>query len=132
MILHGYCDIWSDGGIFGGGRSATLEIRPTLELFNWSADPYFSLGYKEEILAVAMYTDTGHIWDDADSEQQDVFRGYELSKTLTLVPPGTNVGVVLSAAIIGRPGQNSGRVQIDFSTGNYQVAVPSVLITVLS
>jgi hypothetical protein len=131
LVLNGFGDIWSDGGIFGGARAATLEINPTIELFDWSTEPYYSFG-KEDVQAFSIKTDTGTTWDDADSKAIDIFRGYDLTKSLVLVPPNTTVGVEVSAQMNVYAARNSGRVRADFSTGNYQVGGPGVLITVLS
>jgi hypothetical protein len=131
VILHGFCDIWSDGGIFGGARAAGIQIKPTMQLFNWTTEPYLSLG-STDVVGVEMSVDTGTTWDDPDSDAKDVFRSYELSRTLILVPPRTAVGVVLSAQMRVYAGRNSGRVRMDFSTGNYQVGCPGALVTVVS
>lgn len=131
VLLHGHYDLWSDGGIFGGDRSTRLELRPTLQLFNWTTEPYLSLG-KEEVLALDAHTDTGATWDDAQSNVGDVYRGYDLAKTLILVPPYTSVGLVTSLEIKYYAGKNSGIVQANFSDGAYLVGSPAVLVTVVS
>jgi hypothetical protein len=131
MILHGHCYAFSDGGIFGGDRSAKLEIRPTLQLFDWTNEPNLTLG-TEQVLAVAVHTNTGAIWDDEAEDPEDVFRGYDLAKYLILVPPRTAVGLVMSAEIQYYAGKNSGVVQANFSDGSFMVGSPAVLVTVVS
>jgi hypothetical protein len=98
MTLFGFCSIWSGGGAFGGNRSSKITITPTLELFDWTTAPYRSFG-KAEILAVDMRTNTSTTWDDADGETTIVFRGYDLSLSLILVPPRTMVGLVMTVAM---------------------------------
>ncbi|MBV5324100.1 MAG: hypothetical protein J0626_01870 [Rhodospirillaceae bacterium] len=131
FILHGHCYTYSDGGIFGGDRMASIEIKPTLNVINWTAEPYYGLG-TEQVLGIESRTNTGTVWDDADEDPQDVFRGYDLAKSLILVEPWATIGLVMSAEIKYYAGKNSGIVQADFSSGSYMVGSPAVLVTVVS
>ena len=131
MVLHGFCDVASRGGIFGGDRRAGVIATPTFQMIDWTTDPYLSFG-KQEVEAFKIETYTGATWDDADSETIDVFRGYDLGLSLILVPPETAVGLVMSLEMKLSAGMNSGRARADFSSGTFQVGCPAVLITVVS
>jgi hypothetical protein len=132
MILHGYCELSSDGGFFGGDRASTFSMTPTLELFDWTTKPYNHFVAPQAILAVDEHIDTGAWFDDAAIDPKYVFRGYDLLESLALVPPFTSVGIVMTCAMHVYTGQNSGRVFANFSSGSYQVGSPAVLISVLS
>lgn len=131
IILNGFCDVASRGGIFGGNRSAGVTATPRFEMINWTTEPYPSFG-KQQVQAFQIKTDTGYTWDDADSDSIDIFRGYDLDLSLILVPPETAVGLVVSLEMKYYAGMDSGRARADFSSGNFLVGSPAVLITVVS
>ena len=131
IILNGFCDVASRGGIFGGDRRAGVTATPTFEMIDWTNEPYLSFG-KQQVEAFKIGTDTGTTWDDADSESIDVFRGYDLGHSLILVRPETAVGLVMSLEMKLAAGVDSGRARADFSSGAFQVGSPAVLITVVS
>ena len=131
LILHGHCYVWSDGGIFGGNRTAGLTIKPTLTVTDWTNQPYLQLA-RTDVTAVEIKTDTGTTWDDADEDMADIFRGYDLSQELILVSPRTSVGLVMSAELKYYAGQNSGIVQANFADGAFMVGSPAVLVTRVS
>ena len=131
IILHGHCYVWSDGGIFGGNRTAGITIKPTLTITDWTNDPYLQLA-RTDLTALEVKVDTGTIWDDADEDMADIFRGYDLSQELILVPPRTSVGLVMSAELQYYAGQNSGIVQANFADGAFMVGSPAVLVTLVS
>lgn len=131
VILHGYCEVATRGGFFAGDRIATFKMTPTMELQNWSTDPYPYFG-KQEAPPVHIDADSKWVFDDADFESQAVFRGYDLEQSLVLIPPRTTVGLIMSVKMYAYAGTDSGRVQADFSTGPYMVGSPAVLVRVLS
>lgn len=131
IILNGFCDVASRGGIFGGDRRAGVTATPTFQMIDWTTEPYPIFG-KQEVEAFKIATNTGYTWDDADSESIDVFRGYDLGLSLILVPPETAVGLVMSLEMKLAAGVDSGRARADFSTGAFLVGSPAVLITVVS
>jgi hypothetical protein len=96
IVLHGFCWVWSDGGVFPGARSAGLSLRPTLQLFDWTREPYPSYG-KDEVVAFELKVSPDTTLDDAERQTKDVFRGYDLGLSLILVPPKTAVGLVKTA-----------------------------------
>ncbi|MBI2255404.1 MAG: hypothetical protein HYU58_12350 [Proteobacteria bacterium] len=131
LILHGHCYVWSDGGIFGGDRTAGITIKPTLTVNDWTNEPYLQLA-RTDTTALEIRTDTGTVWDDAAEDMADIFRGYDLSQELILVPPRTSVGLVMSAELQYYAGQNSGIVQANFADGAFMVGSPAVLVTLVS
>lgn len=131
FILHGHCYTYSDGGIFGGDRAAGINIKPTLKVIDWTNEPFLTLG-TQQIDGISSQVNTGTVWDDAAEDPEDVFRGYDLDKSLILVPPRTSVGLVMSAEIDYYAGKNSGIVQANFADGAYMVGSPAVLVTVVS
>jgi len=72
------------------------------------------------------------LWGSWKQAKTVVSFGYQLSKTLILVPPRTALRAVLTAAMDVYVRSNRGRVQVDFSTGTHQLGATGVLITVLS
>jgi len=132
LLLHGHCYVRSDGGIFAGARAAGLEIRPHLQLVDWTNEPYMILGDQGAPPAINLHTSTEGMFDDDEEAMADVFRGYDLDISLILVPPRAVIGLVVSAAIAYYADKDSGIVQANFSDGAYMVSSPGVLVTVVS
>jgi hypothetical protein len=133
VILHGFCDLWSDGGVFAGYRMSSLTMAPTLELYDYTTEPFPPLTQAVNIpFAVHVQTDSGGMFDDADSETELVFRGYDLRKDLVIVPPSTAVGLHASVQMSVGTGDGEARVRADFISDSFGVTVPGVLITKLS
>ena len=131
FILHGHCYVWSDGGVFGGDRTAGITIKPTMTVTDWTNPPNLQLG-RTDVTGLSIKTNTGTIWDDSDEDMADIFRGYDLSQELILVPPRTSIGLVMSADLTYYAGQNSGIVQANFADGAFMVGSPAVLVIQVS
>jgi hypothetical protein len=131
LVLHGFCSLWSSGGLWYGERGTKLTMRPTLELIDYTTDPYPSLG-KWDVIAVDMGTETGEAFDLYESESEVVFRGYDLRAELIAVPPWTAVGLHASVEMDVNADYDDGYVNADFISYDYGVIVPGVLITKVS
>lgn len=131
FILHGHCYVWSDGGIFGGDRTAGITVKAAMTVTDWTNPPNLQLG-RTDVTGLKIETDTGTIWDDSDEDMADIFRGYDLSQELILVPPRTSIGLVMSAELTYYVGQDSGIVQANFADGAFMVGSPAVLVIQVS
>lgn len=132
LMLHGHCYVRSDGGTFPGARAAGLEIRPRLQLYDWTNEPFMMLGSQEVAPAINLHTSTEGFFDDDEEALADIYRGYDIDLSLILVPPRAVIGLVVSAAITYYADKDSGIVQANFSDGAFMVGGPGVLVTVVS
>ncbi|MBI2253274.1 MAG: hypothetical protein HYU58_01500 [Proteobacteria bacterium] len=135
IVFRGHCYWGADGGFFGGDRYVRLQIDGKLELFDWSNPDPISIPVAASYQSANVLTaeeDQGGWWDVGAVGAQDIFRGYDLSHELLVVPPRATMGFVMTAAIDCKTGDDSGLVDIDFASGNFQVSSPAVLLAIVS
>lgn len=81
-------------------------------------------------LVLPLSSNTGGWGSPGGIEVGDVFRGYDLTHRLLLVPQHTNVVFQVIAAV--SYSNSNGTVDLDFASGAFEVVCPGVLITMRS
>ena len=132
MALHGFCDVWSDGSVLGGSHEAGFGASLTLELIDYTNEPFLSLGLEDDVNVFYMDVNSGDVWDDPACETQYVAVDHTLEKRVVAVPPRTAVVIHTTARMSATTGQDSGRLKADFISYGWGLSVPGVLTTVLS
>ena len=136
LVLNGHVQAGSGGGLFpsilSGERYSQLDMHARVAITLWGSQPPMSPMQQadQDVLAVALRSNTGEWGSVGGIEVNNIFRGYDLSHTLLFVPPHTNV-VFQVLATVGYSNAD-GTVDLDFASGGFEVACPGVLITVRS
>ena len=132
LVLNGFCQAGSEGGYLAGLRYSSLDLFARLNLLEWwnqpPASPLWQVDQSQHALHIS--TSTGGYFDDNATESEDVFRGYDLSYNLLLVPPGGVV--VFEVALYVRHASSEGWISADFASGDFEVLCPGVLIGMLA
>jgi hypothetical protein len=136
LVLHGTCQVGSGGGvlpgILSGDRYSQLWLTANMDLLEWwnqpPTRPYPQTDQSQQALFI--HTNTGGWGSVGAIELQTVFRGYDLSYTLMLVPP--RGVVVFDVAAMVSFSNADGAIAVDFASGGFQVTCPAVLVTILS
>ena len=136
MVFNGHCLVGSGGGVFpsilSGDRYSQLWVNAHLFLLEWwnqpPTQPYPQTDASRQVLFLA--TDTGGWSSVGELKPADVFRGYDLSHTLMLVPPQSSVVFQVSAQV--SYANADGAISVDFASGDFSVICPAVLVTIVS
>lgn len=134
MIFHGHGFVSSGSGFCGGSRAAGYRVDGEIGLLQFCDDPPTQpLQQTEQNVTVsALSVRTDRIGSVGALEQRDIFRGYDLRHALLIVPPG---GVLVISQIVTVDcdcGSDSGIVDLDFASGEFNIGSPGVLVTILS
>lgn len=127
LAAIGFCTAGSDGGFFPGDRHSDLTISAGLSLLLPGSDvPQTSA----PVTVAFLHASSGGFMDVGDIEVQNVFRGYDLQVEMLLVPPSA---LVLIQVMLTMTYSNSeGTIDIDFSTGDFDILCPLASVSVLS
>jgi hypothetical protein len=132
LVVDGFCVGKSEGGFLPGFRYSLIDMNAELHLLEWwnqpPTEPLSQFGQNQNV--VNLSTNTGGFMDSDAVAFQHVFRGYDLRHELFVIPPRETV--VIEVALMLTYGSNHGSVDIDLSSGNFQVMCPAVLIAVVS
>jgi len=132
LIAKGYCLAGSEGGFWPGDRRSNLTLEARLNVLEWWNQPPTQPPFQvNQIQPVAsLHTSTGGFLDPGAIEAKNVYRAYDLSHELLVIPPG---GVaVLGVTLALGSGTSEGSVDADFATGDYSVISPYVLVATLT
>jgi hypothetical protein len=137
LVLNGYCQVYSGGGMLPGDRRSRLSVIPRLKLWENTLTlvPPSALELVDENQnGVYLQVDTGGLWESGVVEKEEVYRGYDLRRTLFLVPPRQPVVVEVGLQITYETTETDiGRVfHVDFASGDFEVLCPGVLIKIVS
>jgi hypothetical protein len=119
-------------GIISGDRYSQLWLSANLYPLEWwnqpPTQPFPQTHQSQQ--ALFLHTNTGGWGSVGALESKAVFRGYDLSHTLMLVPPH---GVVVFEVATSISYSNAdGAIAVDFASGDFEVICPAVLVTILS
>lgn len=134
IIFNGHGKVEADGGFFAGSRSASLKVTGRLNILEWENQPPTQpiSQPNQSVDALSLSVRPDDMFDDAEVKLKDIFRGYDLRHSLLVVPPlATLIFTVVAEVSIGC-GSDSGMAEFDFSSGDFQVGSPAVLVTLLS
>ena len=127
LAVNGFCLIGSDGGTFGGDRQSALTIDANLVLPG-AASPLSQPLQSQNV--VNLSTNTGGWFSVGALESQKVFDGYFLQLSEAIVPPGEMV--LIECALAMNFFSSDGNVEIDFSSGDFNILSPFAAVTILS
>ena len=127
LAVNGFCLAASDGGVLPGFRVSAVEIDANLALLDGASNVPQTSPIQN---VVFVSTHTGGLFASNAIDWQTVFDGYILQFSELIVPPGELVliEVVLTVNYIS----DDGNVDVDFSSGDFNVMSPFAAVTVLS
>lgn len=134
IIFHGHCQLGAGGGFFPGDRFYRLQIDGRLDIFDWSQENPVSIppAFDQSVNVYTTSEDQGR-WSEVGAvDAKDIFRGYDLSRELLVVPPHATMGFVMTASFVCGTGDDSSLVDLDFASGNFQLGSPAVLLAIVS
>lgn len=134
LVFNGQLRASQDGGFWPGDRYAGISAGGRLHVFEWwNQPPTEPLAQADQFQNVASVAATGGGFGDVGAiETKNVFRGVDLRHTLFLLPPHAVTVIEVTAAITYTTGTDSGHVNVDFNSGDFQIMCPFVLIAVLT
>lgn len=134
IIFRGHVQYGVGGGFFGGDRNITVSIDGRLEIFDWSnPDPVTVPPVADQAVnAYYAHEDQGGWWSVGAVGAKDIFRGYDLSHELVVVPPHATMGFAMTASFTCNTGDDSSLIDLDFASGNFQLGSPAVLLAIVS
>jgi hypothetical protein len=127
LTVNGFCLIGSDGGLFGGNRQSALTIDANLVLPGLASPLSQPL---QSQTVVNLSTNTGGWGSVGAIETKKVFDGYFLQVSEAIVPPGETVLIEIALAM--NYFSSDGNVEIDFSSGDFNILSPFASVTILS
>lgn len=134
LVFNGVIGAAQDGGFWPGDRYASLSVGGNLHTFEWwnqpPTEPLFQIDQNQHVDSVT--ATGGEFGDVGDIESENVFRGIDLRHTLFVLPPHGVTVIEVTAVLQYRTGTDSGHVTADFSSGDFQIMCPFVLIAVLT
>jgi hypothetical protein len=132
IVLNGYCEVKSSGGFFPDDRWSRVIVSAGLNLRVLGDDPNAAPGAESmpSQQALDLSCDSGGMFSDGSHAAAGVYRGFDLSETMMLVPAEGNVLIEVSAGTFCR--SHHGKVTCDFASGGYEVICPGVMITTLT
>ncbi|MBI3772873.1 MAG: hypothetical protein HY272_09265 [Gammaproteobacteria bacterium] len=134
LVFNGQLRASQGGGFWPGDRHASVGVGGHLHVFEWwNQPPTEPLAQADQTQQVASVATTGGGFGDVGAiETKNVFRGVDLRHTLFVMPPHAVTVIEVTAAITYGTGTDSGHVNVDFNSGDFQIMCPFVLISVLT
>ncbi|HCT79130.1 MAG TPA: hypothetical protein DGT23_21750, partial [Micromonosporaceae bacterium] len=119
-------------GFLAGYRNSNVQLTSQLRLLQWWEQPATEPPEQDSQLQVALTLgiSTGGYLDDAASAVAQLYRGYDLSYQLFLVPPRATV--VYQVAFRVRTSVSHGKALVDFDGGAFQITCPNLLLITMS
>ena len=127
LVVNGFCLAGSDGGVLPGFRVTAVDIDANLALLDGASNVPQTSPIQN---VVFLSTNTGGWFASSAIDWQTVFDGYILQFSELIVPPGELVliEVVLTVNYVSA----DGNVDVDFSSGDFNVMSPFAAVTVLT
>jgi hypothetical protein len=129
MSATGHLNATSYGGLSGidpTSRYSQLGCSANFALWSWWQQPPTATPYDNHPFA-SLWASSGFL---DDSKNASISDAASLNKSLFLVPPGS--AVVLEVMFQVGYSINHGRVDADFESGDFKIACPVVVVSVLS
>lgn len=135
LRLNGSCEASADGGtagIFPGGTS-NLYLKAFLNVWEWwnqpPTNPVFRATQRREVLNLS--ADGGGWFGSVGAiEVRSVNGNFDLSYDLFVLPP--NGVAVFEVTLLVDYENDDGRIQLDFSSGSFEVMCPLVAVAILT
>jgi len=125
----GHLKAVATGGLSGidpTSRYSGIAVTAGLGLWQWWVTPPSHAPYTTQLFAE--FEVSASFWDK--SATADVSDGAQLTQSMFLVPP--NATVIVEALVSVSYWQGHGHMEADFESGDFRVACPVVLISVLT
>ena len=127
LVVNGFCEVGSDGGLLPGFRVSAVDIDASLALLDGSSNVPQTSPIQN---VVFLSTNTGGLFASSAIDWQTVFDGYILQFSELIVPPGELV--LIEVVLTVNYASADGNVDVDFSSGEFNVMSPFAAVTVLS
>jgi len=134
LTFNGYAFVTADSGFFPNEqRYAKARVTGSLFILEWWNQPPTSPPGQasQQITAANLSVDTSG-WDNPGAIGGGrIFRGYDLSYTQLIAPPGGTVVFRVLVNVFIETG-TGGSAEVDFASGDFQVGSPAILVQILS
>jgi hypothetical protein len=137
LVLNGWLYTFADGGFLGFGGKGALQLDVYLCLYEWwkQQPNQFPTQYSPQQTTQHQYvTDIPPVdggWNGAD-KQKTVKGKYDLSYTEMIVDPSPQGVVVFEVMLQIYTKNDSAGNTLDFSTGDFEVMCPALVLNVLT
>jgi hypothetical protein len=132
VVVSGHVQVRSSGGFFAGNRSCSARVNANLKVTEFF-HPAPVVRVAEGATALQVSCSSGGMFSDGASKAATVFRGFGLQGHLFVVPTDGVLVFSAEAQLTHGAGQDGdSRVRADFSSGDFQVMSPAVLVTIVS
>ena len=135
LIHNGFCSVQSDSGYFAGDRRSSVSIQANLNPMEWwnqpPTQPMAQSGQYVQIFHISC--DSGGTFDfDGGFNGGYVFRGSDSQYKLMIIPPKGVVVFEVVSVISYSNGVNGGTAHVDFSSNDFKIICPFILLAVLT
>jgi hypothetical protein len=132
VIANGYCQVGRDGGFFPDYRHSGINLRGHHFPMEWwntpPTFPAFQTGQQQDLFSLSV--SGGGFLDVGALDAREVHKVAFLDYNLLLVPPrGT---VVFEVGLSVFYSNTHGTVVVDFSSGDFEIMCPMVIISLLT
>lgn len=134
IIFNGHCSLGSGGGIFPADRHADVTVDGFLEILQVNNNPPTSPpGQSDQFVrALTMHENTDGWGEVGAVDARDLFRGFALNHNGLIVPPGNTLVFNVVAQVKLDTGEDDSIADADFTSGEFFVGSPAVLLATLT
>jgi hypothetical protein len=132
LTLNGYCETSSEGMWYGGARYSGLKMFASLTPHEWWKQPPTPLYARPYPQVVDLSTSTGGWFEEDASDSAAVSEVYWRGYNLMLVPPRAVAGFEVMCSFEGTTGADSGLIEVDFASGDFEIMCPGVYLQMVS
>ncbi|MFO1501867.1 MAG: hypothetical protein U1G07_26410 [Verrucomicrobiota bacterium] len=134
LLFSGQLRASQGGGFWPGSRFAKITVGGRLHVFEWwnhpPTEPFFQVDQAQTVKTVE--THGGGFGDVGAIELESVFRTIALGYTHFLLPPNAVTVIEVTPTFDYSTGSDSGHVNADFNSGDFQLMCPFVSIGILT
>ncbi|MFZ0455901.1 MAG: hypothetical protein WAM24_19290 [Ignavibacteriaceae bacterium] len=135
LIHNGFCSVQSDSGTFAGDRRSSVTIYSNLNPMEWwnqpPTQPMTQSDQSVQIFNISC--ESGSMFDfDGGFNGDYVFRGSDSQYKLMIVPPKGVVVFEVVSVISYSNGVDGGKAHVDFSSNDFKIICPFMLLSVLT
>jgi len=136
LVLNGYCQAGAGGGFWPSDRYSKISVDARLDIYEWwnqpPTSPFSQPDQTQSAIIPPLEVSAEGFLEVGGIEYTTLFRGYDLSHTLMLVPPQAWVVFAVTTSIASVNGNDSSHTEADFASGDFHVMSPAVHVAVLS
>lgn len=135
LIHNGFCSVQSDSGFFAGDRRSSVAIYSKLNPMEWwNQPPTQPMSQSDQSVQIfSISCESGGMFDfDGGFNGSYIFRGSDSQYKLMIIPPNGVVVFEVVSVIYYSNGINGGNAHVDFSSNDFKIICPFVLLAVLT